>query len=254
MPVPSIGGATSGGAVGLVVCAILAGVAAGSLGAQQPKPCTLICAPSVAFNVAENKSHLFGSPTVRNDSTRVVTTLPSETNLQLQIFVSAKTQLNHVSVFAATTWLPTARARANPFTEYTANQVGEDIRANQLSVSFGGLGDLVPATATHGYVALQGYVADLMSPAARPQDASAYTHKLDVGAVGLLYPFAGMDSASAAHRSGLYLYANLDYVASGLPKAGDDVPKGVRTFLTDAKPAVLIAGVGMPIAPLLQAK
>ena len=254
MPFSSIGGATSGGAVGLVVSIIVIAVTADSLGAQQPKACTLICAPTVAFNVAENKSHLFGSPTVRNDTTGAVTKLPSQTNLQLQIFVAAKTQLSHVSVFAATTWLPTAKARANPFTEYTASQVGEDIKANQVSVSFGGLGDVVPATATHGYVALQAYVADLMSPAARPHDASAYTHKLDVGAVGLLYPFAGMDSTSAAHKSGLYLYANLDYVATGLPKAGDDVPKGVRTFLTDAKPAVFIAGVGIPIAPLFQTK
>ena len=64
----------------------------------------------------------------------------------------------------------------------------------------------------------------------------------------------GCRNGCAAHKSGFYLYANLDYVATGLPKAGDDVPKGVRTFLTGAKPAVLIVGVGMPIAPLLQAK
>jgi hypothetical protein len=249
MPFSSIGGATLLGAAGLAVA-----VGSGGLDAQQPKPCTFICAPTVAFNVAENKSHVFGSPTVRNDTTGTITKLSSQTNLQLQVFVSAKTQINRLSLYAATTWLPTAKARANPFTEYTASQIGNDIKANEVSLTLGGLGDLIPATATHGYFALQAYVADLISPAARPTDASAYTHKLDVGGVGLLYPFAGMDSASAAHKSGLYLYANLDYVATGLPKAGDDVPKGVRTFLTGAKPAVLIAGVGMPIAPLLQAK
>jgi hypothetical protein len=249
MPFSSICGAALLGAAGLVVA-----VGSGALNAQQPRPCTLICAPTVAFNVAENKSHVFGSPTVRNDTTGTVTKLPSQTNLQLQVFVSAKTQINRLSLYAATTWLPTAKARANPFTEYTASQIGDDIKANEVSLTLGGLGDLIPARATHGYFALQAYVADLISPAARPTDASAYTHKLDVGGVGLFYPFAGMDSTSAAHKSGFYLYANLDYVASGLPKAGDDVPKGVRTFLTGAKPAVLIVGVGMPIAPLLQAK
>lgn len=229
-------------------------IALAAAGAQQSKPCTLICAPTVAFNIAANKSHVFGSPTVRNDTTGALSKLPSKTNLELQLFTSAKTQIDRLSVFAAVTWLPSAKTRANPFTEYTASQVGEDITANHVSLSMGGLVDVVPAKMTHGYAALQGYVADLLSPAARPHDASAYTHKLDLGGVGLLYPFAGMDSTSAAHKSGMYLYANLDYVATGLPKAGDDVPKGVRTFVTGAKPAVLVLGAGIPVAPLFQAK
>jgi len=232
----------------------IAGLASSSTAAQGVKSCTLICAPTVAFNVAGNKSHVFGSPTVRDDTTGVESELPSKTNLQLQLFVSAKTQLSHLYVFAATTWLPSAKTRANPFTEYTASQTGEDISANHVNLSFGGLGDVIPATSTHGWFALQAYVGDLLSPAARPGDASAYTHKLDVGGVALLYPFGGMDTASTAHKSGFYFYGNLDYVATGLPKAGDDVPKGVRTFVTDAKPAVLIFGIGIPIAPLFESK
>lgn len=249
MAFSSICRATSAGAAGLAVALAFSPAAA-----QQPKPCTIICAPTVAFNIAANKSHVFGSPTVRNDTTGVVSKLPSTTNLQLQFFTSANTQIDRLSAFFAVTWLPTAKTRANPFTEYTASQVGEDIKANQVSVSMGGLVDIIPARMTHGYAALQGYVADLVSPAARPQDASAYTHKLDLGGVGLLYPFAGMDSASPAHKSGIYVYANIDYVATGLPKAGDDVPKGVRTFVTGAKPAVLVIGAGIPIAPFLQSK
>ena len=233
---------------------LLAALSPDTLAAQGAKPCTIVCAPSVAFNIAGNKSHLFGSPTVRNDTTGATSELPSKTNLQLQIFVSAKTQLDRLSVFASTTWLPSAKARANPFTEYTASEVGTDIKANHVSLTMGALGDIVPQKMTHGWFALQAYVGDLLSPAARPNDASAYTHKLDVGGVALLYPFGGMDTASALHKSGFYFYGNLDYVATGLPKAGDDVPKGVRTFLTDAKPAVLIFGIGMPIAPLFEAK
>ena len=229
-------------------------VAARSLDAQAKKPCTLICAPTVAFNISGNKSHIFGSPTVRNDTTGATSELPSKTNLQLQLFVSAKTEIDRLYLFASTTWLPSAKTSGNPFTEYTASQIGEDVKANHVSLTLGGLADVVPATMTHGWLALQAYVGDLLSPAARPSDASAYTHKLDVGGVALLYPFGGMDTASMGHKSGLYLYGNLDYVATGLPKAGDDVPKGVRTLLTDAKPAVLIFGVGIPIAPFFQAK
>lgn len=240
--------------VALVASVVAAASAVHPLAAQQAKSCTLICAPTVAFNIAENKSHVLGSPKVRNDTTGVVSELPSVMNLQLQVFVSAKTEVPHLSLFASTSWLPTAKARANPFTEYTASQVGEDIKANHVNLSVGGLGDIIAAPRTNGWFALQGYVADLMSPAARPTDASAYTQKLDLGGVALLFPFAGTDSTSSAHKSGLYLYGNFDYVATGLPKAGDDVPKDVRTFLTGAKPAAFIFGVGMPIAPLFQAK
>lgn len=235
--------------ISLLLCAVVA-----PLCAQAPAKCAAICAPAVAFNVAENRSHVFGSPTVRNDTTGAVSTLPSTSNLELEVFVAAKTALPRLSLFANTSWLPSAKTRANPFTEYTASQVGDDIRANEIDLSLGGLADILPAASTHGVMALQGYVADLISPAARPTDASAYTHKLDVGGVGLVYPFAEMDTASAAHKSGMYAFVDLDYVATGLPKAGDDVPKGVRTFLTNAKPAALIFGIGMPIAPLFQAK
>ena len=237
------------GAAGLLVAVALA-----PADAQQSKPCTVICAPTVAFNVAADKSHVFGSPTVRNDTTGALSKLPSTTNLELQFFTSAKTRIAPLSVFFAVTWLPTAKTRANPFTEYTANQVGEDIRSNTVTLSMGGIGEIVPAKLTKGYLALDAYAGDLLSPAARPGDASSYTHKLDLGAFGLLYPFAGADSSSAARKSGFYAFATLDYVATGLPKAGDDVPKGVRTFVTSAKPAALIIGVGMPVAPLFQAK
>jgi len=240
--------------VALATSVVAAAGAVEPLAAQQQKSCTLICAPTVAFNIAENKSHVLGSPKVRNDTTGVVSELPSVMNLQLQLFVSAKTTVPRLSLFASTSWLPTAKARANPFTEYTASQVGEDIKANHVNFSLGGLADIITAPSTKGWFALQGYVADLMSPAARPTDASTYTHKLDIGGVALVFPFAGTDSTSPAHKSGLYLYANFDYVATGLPKAGDDVPKGVRTFLTGAKPETLIFGAGMPIAPLFQAK
>jgi hypothetical protein len=42
----------------------------------------------------------------------------------------------------------------------------------------------------------------------------------------------------------------LDDVLTGLPHAGDDVPQGERVFLTAARPATLIAGVSIPVAPL----
>ena len=221
---------------------------------QGAKPCTILCAPTVVFGIGEDRTHVFGGPTVRNDSTGAVSKVPSQSVMVLQFIAVAKTAVPHLQAYVNATWLPTARSRANPFTEYTASQVGEDkIRANEVTLSMGGLVELLPKAAAQGYFGIDGYLADLRSPAARPGDASAYTHKLDLGAIALLYPFAGLDSTSALRRSGLFASLTLDYVATGLPKAGDTVPKG-RTFLTAAKPAALLATVAIPIAPFLQSK
>lgn len=224
-------------------------------GAQQAaQPCTLICAPQLIFGIGEDRTHVFGGPTVRDDSTGVVSKVPSQSVMVLQLITVAKTSVPHLSLYANATWLPTAKSRANPFTEYAASQVGEDrIRANEIALSMGGLLEALPATRTGGWFGIDAYLADLLSPAARPSDASAYTHKLDLGATALLHPFAGLDSTSAWRRSGIFLSVTLDYVASGLPRVGDTVPKG-RTFLTAAKPAALLATIAMPVAPLLQSK
>jgi len=44
------------------------------------------------------------------------------------------------------------------------------------------------------------------------------------------------------------VFSILDYVATGLPKAGDEVPVG-RVFESDARPTSLIAGLSLPVTP-----
>ena len=44
------------------------------------------------------------------------------------------------------------------------------------------------------------------------------------------------------------IYGILDYVATGLPSAGDEVPLG-RVFVTGARPLALVAGLAFPLTP-----
>ena len=44
-------------------------------------------------------------------------------------------------------------------------------------------------------------------------------------------------------------YATLDWVATGLPHAGDELPRGERVFLTGANATSLILGLSAPLAP-----
>lgn len=141
------------------------------------------------------------------------------------------------------------RVTTNPFTEYTASDESSPIHANTASVGLNASVDAVTPKETGGWVGVSGYAGDLFSPAARPGDNADYTHKLDVGLIGTLNVFDWLPSATWAHDA-VSAYAILDYVATGLPRVGDVVPKGVRRFDTAARPAALIAGLSIRLAPL----
>lgn len=85
-----------------------------------------------------------------------------------------------------------------------------------------------------------------MAYLARPADASAYTLKLDLDLVLHAHPFARLPASTYLHR--VSLYGLLDYVATGLPRAGDEVPVG-RVFLENSRPLALIAGLALPLSP-----
>ena len=99
---------------------------------------------------------------------------------------------------------------------------------------------------TRGWVELAANVGDLFSHAARPDDASDYTHKLDLNLLTHLHAFAWTPPDTYLHR--VSVYGLLDYVATGLARAGDEVPEG-RVFVTDARPLSLVIGLALPLTP-----
>lgn len=232
-------------------------LAAQSIGAQgirhrsrergpSPRGCRVLCAPNVALMPAVIRTHLFGGPTVRSLATGAETTLPSTSDFEMIIAVASRTAVPKVSLFGSVQWLPDASERRNPFTLYTARELGEPVRANAPTVTAGASVAVLPAAQTHGLLDLAANVGDLYSQAARPSDKSAYTHKLDLDLVAHLHAFAGMPRATWLHR--VTVFSILDYVATGLPRAGDEVPVG-RVFETEAHPTSLIAGLSLPITP-----
>jgi hypothetical protein len=82
--------------------------------------------------------------------------------------------------------------------------------------------------------------------ASRPADRSSYTAKADLELISHLHVFNATPARTWLHRASVF--GILDYVATGLPRAGDEVPKG-RRFLGDARPAALILGLALPITP-----
>lgn len=215
----------------------------------QAAACTSICAPQLLFRPGMIRSHIFGGPTVTDLATGTVHKLPSRTNFQVQFLLTAATLVPRTHVNLAVQWLPNARATTNPFTEYSSADEKSVIHANTPSVAMNVSVDALTGKETGGWGGVSGYVGDLFSTAARPGDNSDFTHKLDLGIVGSVNVFNWLPKSDWLHDA-VSAYAIVDYVATGLPKAGDVVPKGVRRFDTAARPAAFLAGISIRLAPL----
>jgi hypothetical protein len=234
---------TSGTILGSLIGLLLAGGAT-ALGAQAP--CRVLCTPTVTLMPGLLRNHLRGGPRVRSLSTGAEQRLPSSSDFELIIAASAATAVPRLTLYGSVQWLPNASESRNPFTQYRASELGERIRANAPTVSMGAAVGILPASATGGWLDAGVNVADLFSQAARPGDASAYTHKLDLDLVAHAHVFNAAPTHTYLHR--IAAYGILDYVATGLPRTGDEVPAG-RVFLESARPLALIIGLAIPVTP-----
>ena len=232
----------------LLLLAALGAFCAARLVSAQPAPrrCRVLCVPALTVMPAAIRSHVFGGPRVQDIASGATHRLSSSTNLEMIIATAAKTALPRASAFASVQRLPNAGEAHNPFTLYTATELGGKIRANAPTATFGLTGAGLMANESHGWVDVDVNVGDLYSQAARPNDRSAYTHKLDLELLTHWHAFDWTPPRTYVHR--MTLFALLDYVATGLPRPGDEVPRG-RRFLQHARPTSLIAGLALPITP-----
>lgn len=227
---------------------LLIGVIAAPLAAQQQKPCQVICAPTLTLMPGMIRTHAFHAPRVRQLPSNQVVALAGKSSFEMIGAFVAPTHFSWASLFASVQWLPNAKESANPYTLYTASDIGEQLRANAPSVTMGASFALMNAKLTKGWFTLNGNVGDLFSQAAEPDDKSSYSHKLDLDLVATLNVFNRLPKAEYLHHVGVY--GIFDFVATGLPKAGDEVPKGERVFVDDARSVSLIIGLSLPFAPM----
>jgi hypothetical protein len=226
---------------------VLAGFLPASGAAQAAPHRRILCPPSFSVTPVAIVSHVLGHARVRLLPSNTEQEVPSTTNLELIGTISIPTAIQRLALYASFQWLPTAKARSNPFTEYRASQLGDDVRANYPSISLGAQVTALDRKQTHGWLGLTPYVADLYSNAARPSDGGDYTHKLDLGLTASVGALNWLPPEDHWLR-GITAVVTLDYVATGLPKAGDEVPAGQRVFLTGGRGASLLAGISIPVA------
>jgi hypothetical protein len=99
---------------------------------------------------------------------------------------------------------------------------------------------------TGGWLSSHFDIVDQFSPADRPDATRAYTHKLDFELDTAFHPFNRLPEGRWLR--GLELETSLDYLATGIPKAGDRFDNA-EEFLDDASHWSLSFVIVIPVAP-----
>jgi hypothetical protein len=210
--------------IGLAALA-LALLAAHPAGAQEPE-CRVLCVPEFKVEPTWTIAPLFGPPrVVEEDGTTVRERRESE--LEIILSLGLPTRLSWLEFTVETIFLPFA-SESTPELELETNFVW------------------LPSERTRGWVGSHFDIVDKFSPAERPSDRRAYTHKLNLELDTSVSIFNWLPEGRWLR--GVELEGSLDYVATGLPRAGDLID-GVL-FLDDACPWTLSIVLVIPVAPL----
>lgn len=194
--------------------------------AQQSEHCRVLCAPEFKVEPTITFTTLFNSPRIVRDDGGEKRD-QRETDFELILSVGVPTRISWLDFTVEAIFLP-FETDSTPELEFETNFVW-------LSPQRSG-----------GWLSSHFDVVDKLSPAERPSDRRAYTHKLNFE----------LDTSVAIFnwlREGRWLRSvelegSLDYVATGLPKAGDRV--GAIQFVDNASPWSFSVVFVLPVAPL----
>jgi hypothetical protein len=193
--------------------------------ADEESACRILCAPEFNVEPTVTFTTLFGSPRViREDGTPARE--PGEADFEVILSMGLPTALRWLEFTVEAIFLPFDR-QARPELEFETNFVW------------------LPAERTRGWVSSHVDVVDKFSEAERPTDRRAYTHKLNLELDTSVAVFNRLPEGRWLR--GVELEGSLDYVASGLPKAGDQID-GVR-FVDDASPWSFSLVFVVPVGP-----
>ena len=194
--------------------------------AQEPTPCRVLCAPEFKVEPTITFTDVFGSPRIVQDD-GTVTRERRDTEFEVILSLGLPTRVSWLEFTVEAIFLPFDRD-STPELEFETNVVW------------------LPAERTKGWLSSHFDIVDKFSPAERPTDRHAYTHKLNLELDTSLSLFNWLPEGRWLR--GVELEGSLDYVATGLPKAGDVIDGG--RFLDDASPWSFSVVFVFPIAPL----
>ncbi|MCP5115763.1 MAG: hypothetical protein GY953_33460, partial [bacterium] len=170
-----------------------------------------------------------------------------ETVFELVAALEIPTEIPRVGFTLEAIVAPFASGDDNPFTGMTAGDLGRtSIRDNtpefEIELNLVWLRD----EDTGGWIGSHFDIIDKISPAERPQDASTYTHKLNFELDTAVSVFNWLPEGNWLRN--IEVEGSLDYVATGLPRAGDRI--GNTLFLDNASGWSFSVVFVIPLVPL----
>jgi hypothetical protein len=194
--------------------------------AQDDAPCRFLCAPEFKVEPTITFTTLFNSPRIISDDDATVRDRRG-TDFELILSLGLPTRIPWLDFTVEALFLP-FEADSTPELEFETNFVW------------------LPAQRTRGWLSSHFDVVDKFSPAERPSDRRAYTHKLNFELDTSLAVFNWL--REGRWLRGVELEGSLDYVATGLPRRGDIIEW--TTFLDNASPWSFSLVFVIPVAPL----
>lgn len=219
-----------------------------SVHAQEANRCLLLCAPELSFEPTLTFSDLFTRTTVLDLRENRVNEVEPGTEFEMIFAMGIPTTIPRVGLTLEVSWAPFAETQANPFTGFTSDELGGQVAQNPVELEFELNLHILESEQTRGWVGAHFDIIDKLSPAAVPEADRYYTHKLNLELDVGVAVFNWIPERN--WLSNLEVEGSLDYLATGLPRRGDEVPKGEQRFLTDASPWSFSLLLVVPIAPL----
>lgn len=233
------------------LCAlVLACLSVRTLQAQNNDRCFLLCTPSLKFEPTLTIGNLFRSPKVARleaGEPVEVTQAGRESKFESILAVDIPTQIPRLGFTFEAIWAPFEGTDRNVFSGRTAGDLGiHEFRDNPAELEIEANFHWLEEEQTRGWLGSHIDIVDQYSPSARPQDLGLYTHKLDFELDTAISIFNWLPQRNWLRN--LELEFSLDYLATGIHKAGDRF--GDEVFITGASPWSLSIVFSVPIAPL----
>ena len=212
--------------------------------------CRFLCVPDVKIEPTVTIEHLFGAArteTLDGDTVVASETQERETVLELVLAVGIPTEIPRVGFTVETIFVPFGETGIHPFTGSTAADAGRaSFRDNGIEIELELNLMVLEAEQTGGWVESHFDIVSKLSPGETPGAGSVHTHKLNFELDTAFLLFSRLPEDNWLHH--VELEGSLDYVATGLPKAGDVV--GGERYLDNASAwSFSLVGV-IPLAPL----
>jgi hypothetical protein len=231
---------------GAALAALLIAAAPAAAQNAQGRPCAILCAPELKIEPTITIEHLAQRQRLEVDG--VVERVSRERTFEVIFALEVPTEIPRIGLTLEAILIPFGDTDVHPFTGVPASAAGRrSIRDNGIEIESELNIQLFETDQTGGWVSSHFDIVDKFSPGETPRAGSVYTHKLNFEWDTAFHVFNRVQRARWLQNVEVEL--SLDYLATGLPKAGDVV--GDERYVDKASPWSLSLVFVFPLAPLV---